>query len=149
MVVFAIALIVVLTTFRLNHPLTTVVMMAAREHGNPSLFVLTSLAGTTLVLMLGMLLRNNQLLCKVGRNALLLLGLNGLFFHYINPTLEGFLTLPDSELVVALAALVVTALSIMLCMPFAHLIDLYLPQLVGKTRSVGPWLPAFEKPQLR
>ena len=146
--VLTVATIIVVTTFRLNHPTAIAVMMAAREHGNPGLFALTAFSGTTAVIMLGMNLRNNRILAAIGRNALLLLGLNGLFFHYVNPLLERFMTPPDSEVVVALVALLVTSLSLALCAPIAHLINQWLPQLVGKTRSVGPWLPAFERRQV-
>jgi hypothetical protein len=47
---------------------------------------------------------------------------------------------------VAFTAFIITVLSIAVCMPLATLINRYLPQLVGKTRDRGPWLPAFETP---
>lgn len=136
---------IVLLTFRLNHPASVAVMMAARQHGDPIDFIVTALAGTAATFMLGILLRRSHLLKLIGRNAVALLGLNGLFFHYIDPKLLHVLLPLNSEVSVALDALLVTALSLLFCAPAVYLLNRFVPQLIGKTRVSGPLLPAFEK----
>jgi acyltransferase len=106
-------------------------MMAAREHGNVLTFTFTALAGTLAMVALGTLLSGVTWLRAIGRNALALLGLNGAFFHYVDPRLSHVLHVPASRVAVAVDASVVTLLSLLLCAPVAYLLNRHVPQLVG------------------
>jgi len=144
-VVFVAATTVVLFTYRLNHPSTIAVMMAARVHGDKLDFLATALAGSVALFSLGMLIGSDRLLQWIGRNTLPLLGLNGLFFHYVDPKLHQLMTPGNGELPVALDALLVTTLSLLLCVPAVYVLNRFFPQLIGKVNVQGPLLPALIK----
>ena len=146
-VVLALGGTVVVTTFRLNHPLAAAVMMAAREHGNPFEFALTAFAGTAAMVALGILCSGFDWLRLLGRNALPLLGLNGLFFHYVAPKLSHVKQVPSSMGLVVGEMFLVTVMSLVACAPLVYLLNRYLPQLVGRPQETGPWLPSLEGPR--
>ncbi len=134
----------VLATFRLNHPAAVAVMMAAREHGNVFDFTVTALAGTLAVIALGTQLGRVPYLAEVGKNSLSLLGLNGLFFHHVDPLLTRLLHMPNSPGIVTIEALIVTLLSLLVCAPVVVVLNRYVPQLIGRSQVQGPWLPSLE-----
>jgi hypothetical protein len=45
-----------------------------------------------------------------------------------------------------LAGLFITVASLALCIPFIHVLNKYVPQLVGKHKVDGPWLNALVEP---
>jgi acyltransferase len=61
------------------------VIMVGSQHGDPIWFVATALAGSLGVILLSTCLGNSALLGYVGRNTLVLLGMNGFFRDIINP----------------------------------------------------------------
>jgi fucose 4-O-acetylase-like acetyltransferase len=140
-------LVLVLLTYGRNKDggAPVVVMMAAREHGNVFWFMLTALSGSLAMLGLGILVGKSKLLGDLGRNTLPLLGLNGLFFAYVNPLLARSGHIPDTLPGVALASLLVTPLSLAACLPLVWSLNRFLPQLVGKPARAGPWLPPLER----
>lgn len=141
--IFIVGAVVAATTARLNPAAGECVMMAARRQGALVPFVGTALAGSLAAVALGVLLAPAQWLRAVGRNTLPLLGLNGLFFHYANHRLaERLLGTPLNP---TLDALVITAVSLAVCWPLVHLMNAYVPQLVGKPNVAGPLLPALER----
>ncbi|MCX5742375.1 MAG: acyltransferase family protein [Proteobacteria bacterium] len=144
-VIFVVGAAVVLGTFRLNQTAGPAVMMAARQHGDALEFLFTALAGSVAIIALGVLLTRWQGLQVLGRNTLPLLGLNGLFFHYIDPKLAHIWQIPNSPGLVLLDTLFVTALSLVVCAPAVYLMNRYVPQLIGKSGQKGPLLPALER----
>ena len=144
-IIFLATITIVIFTYRLNYPNSVAVMMAARTHGNAIYFVLTALAGSFAMFSLAIFIQSNRLLQMIGRNTLPLLGLNGLFFQYIDPRLLHILVPSNSELFVALDSVLVTILSLLLCAPIIYLLNRFIPQLIGNIHISGPWLPALSK----
>lgn len=136
-------LAILLATYRLN-PRADIVMMAGRQNGDALPFLVTALGGSVLVLALGVRLAQVDWLRALGADTLPLLGLNGLFFGYVNPMLAKRWHVPDAQLWVFGAALAVTVASMVVCIPLLRLLNRYVPQLVGKSGVTGPWLPALE-----
>jgi len=136
---------IVLDTFLLNHPYGNfAVMMAAKAHGNALFFAATALAGAFGILAVAMLVSSVNVLVTIGRNALPLLGLNGAFFHFVNPLLITSFPPGDNVAAVALFAFAVTVISLLVCAPLVYALNKYLPQLIGKSQRSGPWLPSLE-----
>jgi len=73
-----------LLTCRLNVPYGGFVDMAVSDHGQIVPFLAAAISGILLVLALGRLLPGSATLTFVGRNTLIYLGFNGLFFHFVN-----------------------------------------------------------------
>ena len=143
--VFAVGTAIVALTFSRNHDASgpVVVMMASRHHGDLLWFVLTALSGSTAAVALGAVVSNFTWLRFLGGNSLALLGLNGLFFHYIDPRIEQFWHVGDSALAVTGSALIATILSLLVCVPAVYLLNRFVPQLIGRPEVTGPWLPAL------
>jgi fucose 4-O-acetylase-like acetyltransferase len=134
---------IVLLTYQRN-PTPYGVVMGARQNGDALLFALTGLAGTVACLALGVWLSGLTWLRAIGRNTLPLLGLNGVFLHYLNPRLAPHWTVPDSPVMVFVYGMIPAVVSLALCVPAVLFFNRYLPQLIGKSGVVGPWLPALE-----
>lgn len=144
-IVFMLALVAVLATYRGNHPgAHFAVMMAGRTHGDVLHFAFTALAGTTAVLAVSMMFARQGWLRAIGRNSLPLLGLDGAFFHFFNPMLATLRPPADAAGAVVLYSLAVSVVSLLACLPAVILLNRYVPQLVGQSQRSGPWLPSFE-----
>lgn len=140
----------VLFTFPLNHgPFnfnyhnSVVIMMAA--HGNIFWFPVTAVAGSLAVLFLGKLTPAVRPLTWLGSNTLVLMCLNGIFYHYINPWAGKWVFdhFSGHPAMIFLSGLIMTILSLMLCIPLVYFFTRCLPQLTGRPRASGPWLPAL------
>ncbi len=115
------------------------VVILLSGHGHFLWFPFTALAGTALVVALGRVLQNVSLLAFFGRNAIILLGMNGVFYHFVNAPLAAWSVkhLPgDGWSVFAVSALVTVA-SFALSLPVIHALNFAVPQLVGKPREAG------------
>jgi acyltransferase len=145
-----ITFLIVVFTYRLNTgpfnftPYQAVVIIFA-SHGSFIWFPVTALAGSFLLLFLGKLTPPRKIILRLGQNTLLLMCLNGIFYHYINgPTAKWVLdTFPGNGLTVFLSAIIVTVASLMLCIPLIYVFNRFVPQLVGKPKLNGPWLNNF------
>jgi acyltransferase len=144
----ALSFLIVLLTYELNHgPFNfhvyqTVVILFA-SHGNILLFPLTAMAGCALILCLAKLLPSQKTMAWLGQNTLILMCLNGIFYHYLNPgwakwVLDHF---SGSALIVTAAGVIITPVCLFLCIPFVYVLNRYIPQLVGKPKITGPILP--------
>lgn len=140
--VFLISLIAVQLTFDLNQGpfryLQAVVILLS-GHGHFLWFPFTALAGTACVVALGRVLGNVAPLAFFGRNALIVLGMNGVFYHFVNAPLAAWCVahLPADGWSVFAASALVTALSFALCLPVILVLNRAVPQLVGKPRQAG------------
>ena len=129
-----------LSTFNLNpgnsHPgLTPVVLINLSQHGNPFMFAVTALAGCFAIAGLSLFTPQWRWISWLGRNTLILMGLNGFFFAFVNHQLAGALQLAESQLLLVGACGLVTALSLIACVPFVWLLNRYVPWLVGHPRA--------------
>jgi acyltransferase len=148
--VAAAAFLTVFFTYRLNtgpfafHVYDAVVILFA-SHVHILLFPLTALAGCALILCLARLTPAPKIVTWLGQNCLILMCLNGVFYHYINPGLAKWLMghFPGSALTILTAGAIVTTVSLLLCIPAVYLFDHYVPQLVGKPKRSGPLLRRF------
>jgi len=140
----AIAFLIVLFTYQLNngpfnfHVYNYVVIMFA-SYGHFLLFPLTALSGCALILLISGMTRAQKTIVWLGQNTMLLMFLNGIFYHYINPPLArwGIESISSSSLVIFILSCIVTVVSLALCIPFVFLFNTLVPQLVGKPKAAG------------
>ena len=145
-----IAFLTVLLTYTLNKGAFTfeyydAVVIMLSSHGHMLLFPLTALAGCALILFLAEIIHAPKLLAWMGQHSLLLMCLNGIFYHYINPPAAKWtmVNLPDTSGWVFVVGTVVTVVSMALCLPLVFVFSRYVPQLVGKPKRDGPLLRNF------
>ena len=153
-----VAFLIVLLTYQLNtgpfnfHVYNYVVILFS-SHGHILLFPLTAIAGCALILLIAGMTRTQKTIVWLGQNTFILMCLNGIFYHYINPPTAKWVleTFPNSALSIFGTGIIMTAASLALCMPFIFWFNKYIPQLVGKPKLKGlllkkeihfKWLPA-------
>jgi len=143
--------ILLVSTFNLNqgpflgeHP-NNVVLIWTGTYGNIFFFPLTAIAGSLCFIILSKLIGPNRLFEYLGRNSLILMGLNGFYFQFINTFLvnQGIKFISGSSLSIVVLCGVLTFISLLLCIPFILLLEKYLPQLTGKPKVKGPILPSL------
>ena len=140
-----VAFLVVFFTYRLNtgpfnfHVYNHVVILFA-SHGHMLLFPLTAVAGSALILLLARMTPPQKTMTWLGQNTLILMCLNGIFYHFINQDLAKWVldTSSGSLMIVSAAGIIVTVASLALCMPLVFIFNRYVPQLVGKPGLNGP-----------
>ena len=135
-----------LLTFDLNQgpwDMLSYVLINLSRHGNFPLFLVSAVAGSVFVLCLARVTPAPRWLAYVGRHTLILMGLNGFFFDFVNTRVARALSIAPAAADVAVYCTLVTLLSMAACMPVVHLLSSYVPQLVGRPRQQGPWLPAL------
>ena len=141
------AFLIVLFSYQLNkgpfnfYYYNAVVIMFA-SHGQMLLFPLTAIAGCALILMIAGMTRAQKTIVWLGQNTLILMCLNGIFYHYINPPTADLIlaNLPDSALSVFIVGCAMTAASLAICIPFVFVFTKFVPQLVGRPQLKGPLL---------
>ena len=145
-----ICLTLVYLTFDLNKGMFTIpfydaVVMLGSSHGNPILFPLTSITGSLMILFLAKLTPNFKSLSFLGRNSLIIFGLNGFFYHFVNDRLALWLLSQHAgeSLSILTTGIVVSIMSLLLTVPCVFLLNTCLPQLLGKPRKSGPLLPSL------
>jgi len=145
-----ITFLIVLFTFRLNtgpfnFSVYDAVVIIFASHGNFLWFPVSAVAGSFLILFLAKLTPSQKTVVWMGQNTLILMCLNGVFYHYINgPVAKWVLeTLSGSGLTVFWVGCLMTVLSLAACIPFIYLLDKFVPQLVGKPKLSGPWFKNF------
>lgn len=144
------AFLIVLFTFKLNtgpfnFDLYNSVVIIFAAHGNIFWFPLTAIAGSLFVFFLGKITPSQKTIVWMGQNTLILMFLNGAFYHYINPPVGKyvFTNFSGQPVMILVVGLLVTVVSLALCFPFIYLFNKYVPQLVGKPKKNGPWLKNF------
>jgi acyltransferase len=122
--------------------LNSAVNTAVSVHGNVLLFPLTAIAGSLFLISIAKLTPPCSLILFFGQNTLVLLGLNGLFYHFVNEpcTRQLSVFLPDSQLAVFVICGLATLASLAISFPCVLVLNKFLPQLVGKPRIDGPIL---------
>jgi acyltransferase len=126
-------------------PLDAVVIMMA-SHGQFLWFPFTAIIGSLLLLFLASATPAPKTILWMGRNTLLLMCLNGIFYHYVNPRAAVWIsnTFSVGPWTLTGIAASVTVVSMALCMPLMVLFNRYVPELVGRpyARRALPNRPA-------
>jgi acyltransferase len=136
-------LFLIVVTFDLNmgpfRGLQAVIIVAS-GHGNIFLFPLTAFLGSIFVLLAASSIPNWEWLSYMGKNALSLFCLNGIFHHFVNPIAAKWFsgTFEISHTTVFIYTAALTILSLFLCVPLIYLFTTYLPQFMGKPTQDGP-----------
>ncbi len=141
-----VALAVVYGTYDLNQGpfyLIQAVIIVASGHGHLLWFPLTALVGSVMILLLARLSPSADWMTFMGRNALSLFCLNGVFYHHVNGPFAAWVmeNFGGSGAVVFAAGASATVLSLALAVPLVLLLNRAVPQLVGRPREKGPLLP--------
>ena len=133
---------------QMNSPSKNFVMvMKASEHGEFAFFLLAAFAGTFATMLLASFLPEMKWVDYVGRNTLILLGMNGLFMSFFNSHIIDWLQHQESTAWVTFDSIWVSVLTIALSVPVIELLNRWLPQLIGRPQDDGPLLksiPPFE-----
>lgn len=135
-------------TFDLNKgmfliPFYDAVILVASSHGNPLLFPFTAVLGSVLIMLLAKLTADSRVLLFLGANTLVIFGLNGVFYHFINDRLAIWLLSRHAGdfMTILVSGAVITCSSVLLTVPFVLLFNRFIPQLVGKPGVEGPLIP--------
>jgi acyltransferase len=145
-----VAFLIVLFTYKLNngpfnfHVYNSVVILFS-SHGHMLLFPLTAIAGCTLILLIAGMTRSPKTIIWLGQNTFILMCLNGIFYHYINPPAANWMlaNLPNSAMSIFGVGSVMTVASLAICMPLIFVFNKFVPQFVGKPKLKGPLLKNF------
>lgn len=145
-----ITFLIVLFTYNLNNgPFNfsayNAVVIIFSSHGNFFWFPITAVVGSFFILFLAKVTPTQKTIVWMGQNTLILMCLNGIFYHYINPgTAKWFLAnFPGSPLTIFGVGCLMTVASLAFCIPLIFLFNKYVPQLVGKPKIRGPFLKNF------
>ncbi len=119
------------------------VLMSISSHGNFLWFPITAVTGAVTIIFLAKLLPGWRVLLYFGQKTLILLGLGGLFFEFFNQPMIAVSNpyFPASPWLTMVQAVLLTLLSFVVCVPFIHVFEKYIPQLVGKPTVRSPFLP--------
>lgn len=145
-----VAFLVVLFTYKLNtgpfnfHVYNTVVILFA-SHGNFFWFFFSAVAGCFMILFLAKLTPAQKTIVWMGQNTLILMCLNGIFYHYINPRVAKWVldTIAGTGFNVFWVGCVMTIASLAVCIPLIYIFIKVVPQLVGKPKMSGPLFKNF------
>lgn len=133
-------------TFDLNSPYETfVVLMKESWHGYSLWFIITAVSGTLALIFISSIIPYNKLINFVGKNTLILLGMNGIFHTFVNLHICTKVNNLDSFWVITAVSFSVSILSILLSVPAILIFNKYIPQLVGNPTQSGPLLPNLIK----
>ena len=142
-----VAFLIVLFTYQLNNGpfnfnVYDAVVIIFASHGHMLLFPLTALAGCALILLIARMTRSQKTIIWMGQNTLILMCLNGIFYHYINPPTAKWVlaNFPNSAPSIFSVGFIMTVVSLVVCIPLVFLFTKYVPQLVGKPKLKGPLL---------
>lgn len=120
------------------------VVISTGQYGHYVWFVLSTLGAAMALLCLARLLPVTRLMRVAGDHSLVLLGLNGIFLNVLNVRLTSIWQPAQDVAWQGMAyAVVISALSMLVCLPVAIWLEKYLPQLTGRPMLVGPLLPAL------
>ncbi|MFT3919599.1 acyltransferase family protein [Cloacibacterium sp.] len=108
--------------------------MVNSSHGKFFPFIIHAILGSITIIILGMVIPSNKILSFYGKNTLILLGLNGFFFHFLNKDISN-LTINfthNSWFDLSINSTLYCLISLIICYPFINLFNKYLPQYFGK-----------------
>ncbi|MBA3921663.1 MAG: hypothetical protein H0X31_08170 [Nostocaceae cyanobacterium] len=119
--------------------------MVSSQHGHPIWFLVTALAGAFFLIFLSQIIPTNNFLLFLGKNTLVLLGLNGLFRDLLNPIIVQ--AIPPEALnghfQIIMVCSLITILSLIVCIPGILFFNKFFPQLIGKPKKKVQFYHAF------
>lgn len=115
-----------------------VVLINILQHGNPFYFIISALSGFFFIIFLARLTPPNKALLFVGRNTLILMGLNGFFFHFLNWKIINLIDIPNTLFLSIIYSFSLTVLSLLVCVPVILLFNTYIPQHIGRPKAKEP-----------
>ena len=146
----SITFLIVLFTFKLNtgpfnFSVYEAVVIIFASHGNFFWFPISAVAGSFLILFLAKITPSQKTIVWMGQNTLILMCLNGIFYHYINGRVAKWIldTLAGSGLTVFWVGCLMTVASLGVCIPLIYVFNKFVPQIVGKPKLSGPWMRNF------
>ncbi|MFH7243417.1 MAG: hypothetical protein ACHWZW_11260, partial [Spirulina sp.] len=142
----ALSLVLTLSLYDLNQgPFIAdreLVLMAALSHGNLPLFLASALSGSLFIIWLAQTLPGGKAVECIGKNTLILLGLNFFFAGLAKPIFGKLgLSLLDAGWIVFLLCTALTLISLAASIPAIRLLQRFVPQLVGQPSARGPLFP--------
>ena len=132
-------------TYNINSPFEGFnVNMIYAQYGSLFWFLISSFLGILGIISLSIILKSNKVFDFIGKNTLILIGLNGIFYAFLNKYLGSLY--PDNGIWWQITgyALVISILSLLVCYPIINALNKYVPQLFGRPRQDGPLLPNLE-----
>ena len=145
--VVIISSLIVLFTYKLNNgPFNfnyfNSVVIIFSSHGSFLWFPITAVVGSFFVLFLAKITPSLKTIVLLGQNTLILMCLNGIFYHFINPRVAKLVvdTLSGSALIIFGVGCLMTVASLAFCIPLIVVFNKFVPQLVGKPKIAGPLL---------
>lgn len=145
-----ITFLIVLFTYKLNtgpfnFSAYDAVVIIFSSHGHFFWFPVSAVAGSFLIFFIAKITPSQKTIVWVGQNTLILMCLNGIFYHYINGRVAKWVldTLSGSGLTILWVGCLMTVVSLAFCIPLIYLFNKFVPQLVGKPKLTGPWLRNF------
>jgi len=142
-----VSFLIVLFTYKLNNgPFNfnyfNSVVIIFSSHGNFFWFPITAIAGSFFVLFLAKITPSKKTIIFLGQNTLILMCLNGIFYHFINPRVAKLVVdnLSGSALTIFGVGCLMTVASLAFCIPLIYVFNKFVPQLVGKPKIEGPLL---------
>jgi len=135
-------------TYNLNKgpfKLYDAVLVMLSDHGNILLFPATAIVGSIFILLLAKLTSSQKLFILMGKNALALFCLNGIFYHFINARIAKWVVtnFSSTPLILSGVGILVTLASLIACVPILLFFNKFIPQLIGKPKIDGPLFKKF------
>lgn len=145
--VVIISSLIVLFTYKLNNgPFNfnyfNSVVIIFSSHGSFLWFPITAVVGSFFILFLAKITPSQKTIVWLGQNTLILMCLNGIFYHFINPRVAKLVVdnLSGSALTIFGVGCLMTVASLAFCVPLIYVFNKFVPQLVGKPKIKGPLL---------
>lgn len=135
-------------TYNLNKgpfKLYDAVLVMLSDHGNILLFPATAIVGSIFILLLAKVTSSQKLFIVMGKNALALFCLNGIFYHFINARIAKWVVtnFSSTPLILSGVGILVTLASLIACVPILLFFNKFIPQLIGKPKIDGPLFKKF------
>ena len=142
-----VSFLIVLFTYKLNNgPFNfnyfNSVVIIFSSHGSFLWFPITAIVGSFFILFLAKITPSQKTIVWLGQNTLILMCLNGIFYHFINPRVAKLVVgnLSGSALTLFGVGCLMTVASLAFCVPLIYVFNKFVPQLVGKPKIKGPLL---------
>ena len=142
-----VSFLIVLFTYKLNNgPFNfnyfNSVVIIFSSHGSFLWFPITAIVGSFFILFLAKITPSQKTIVWLGQNTLILMCLNGIFYHFINPRVAKLVVgnLSGSALTLFGVGCLMTVASLAFCVPLIYVFNKFVPQLVGKPKTEGPLL---------
>jgi fucose 4-O-acetylase-like acetyltransferase len=125
------------------------VNMITAQFGDLINFIISSFLGVLGIVSLSIIVKSNKILEFIGKNTLILIGLNGIFYAFINKHLGNLFIEGGNWWQITLYAFLISILSLLVCYPIITIFNKYVPQLMGRSRQNGPLIPDLESVKWR